>query len=78
MKDTDTYQKLNKDFSNLISNYIKDFVNILQDNESDILGLEEKYYKTHGKSNNHLWKYANVSVKTELKVNNNGFIFEVQ
>ncbi|MBE6156499.1 MAG: Ger(x)C family spore germination protein [Firmicutes bacterium] len=74
----DAYQKLNKDFGILIEKDIKNFVELLQANESDILGFQEIYYKKTRKENKELWKHADIEVKVNLKVNTKGFIFEVK
>jgi len=77
LKNTDSYNKLNKDFGNLIEKDIKKFIEILQENESDILGLQEIYYKSTRKENKDLWINSNIEVKVNLKINTKGFIFEV-
>lgn len=78
LKNPDSYKKLNKDFGNLIEKDIKEFIKVLQQNESDILGLQEKYYKNTRKENKGLWKSAEVIVNVNLKINTKGFIFEVK
>lgn len=78
LKDTDSYKKLNKDFGNLIEKDIKEFIEVLQKNESDILGLQEKYYKSTRKKNQGLWTSADIEVNVNLKINTKGFIFEVK
>ena len=78
LKDTKSFEKLNKDFSKLIEKDIKSFIKILQANESDILGLQEIYYKKTRKENKNLWLAADIDVKVDLKINTKGFIFEVK
>lgn len=78
LKDTDTYKKLNKDFGTKIQKDIKNFIKILQENESDILGLQEIYYKSTRKDNKDLWKTSDIEVNVNLKINTKGFIFEVE
>lgn len=77
LKDITSYKKLNDDFSKLIEKDIKNFIKLLQENESDILGLQEIYYKSTRKENNGLWKSCDIEVKVNLKINTKGFIFEV-
>jgi len=72
------YETLNHDFSKLIEKDIENFIKFLQENESDILGLQEIYYKKTRNQNHSLWKNADVEVKVNLKVNTKGFIFEVK
>lgn len=78
LKDTNNYKMLNKDFSNIIENKIIDFIKLLQDNECDILGLQEIYYKSTRKDNNDLWLHSDIEVNVDLKINTKGFIFEVE
>lgn len=78
LKDTNNYKMLNKDFSNIIENKIIDFIKLLQNNESDILGLQEIYYKKFRKDNNNLWLHCDIEVNVDLKINTKGFIFEVE
>ena len=78
LKNKDTYQMLNKDFSKVIQNKVTNFVKTLQENKSDILGLEEIYFKKMRKDNHNLWENAEVSVEVVLKINTKGFIFEVE
>ncbi len=75
---TKFYDKLNKDFSKIIEKDIKSFIELLQDNKSDVLGLQEIYYKKTRKDNKNLWLNAEIEVKVNLKVNTKGFIFEVK
>lgn len=77
LKDEKTYQKLDNDFSELIKKQIIEFIKKLQENESDILGLQEIYYKKYRKENKGLWKTAQIKVNNDLKINTKGFIFEV-
>lgn len=78
LKDTNNYKMLNNDFSNIIENKIIDFIKLSQDNESDILGLQEIYYKKARKENKGLWIHSDIEVNVDLKINNKGFIFEVE
>lgn len=76
LKDEKMYKKLNKDFSEVIENDIKEFISTLQKNKSDILGFSDKYYKSTRKSNDNLWLTSDVEVNVNLKINTKGFIFE--
>ena len=78
LKETDSYKKLNNDFEKLIKDDIKKFIKVLQENESDILGLQEIYYKSTRKENKNLWLTSFVDVNVDLKINTKGFIFEVK
>ena len=65
-------------FSKIIEKDIKNFIKLLQDNKSDILGFQEIYYKKTRKDNKDLWQVADIDVNVNLKVNTKGFIFEVK
>lgn len=78
LKDTEIYEKLNKDFGNIIKDDINNFVKILQENNSDILGLQSIYYKKYNKENKNLWLNAKIEVNVDLKINTKGFVFEVK
>lgn len=73
-----TYEILNNDFEDLIKKDIINFIKLLQDNKSDILGLQDIYYKKYRESNNKLWENADIEVIIDLKINTKGFIFEVE
>lgn len=78
LKDTSSYKKLNSDFEELITEDIINFIKLLQDNKSDILGLQEIYYKSTRKNNFDLWLHSDIEVNVNLKINTKGFIFEVE
>ena len=77
LKDTNTYNLLNNDFSDLIKNDIINFIKLLQNNKTDVLGFQDNYYKANNKDNNKLWETANINVNIDLKINYKGFIYEV-
>ncbi len=77
LKNEKVYEKLNKDFGKLIEDEITDFIKVLQKNQSDVLGLQEIYYKKNRKDNHNLWTHAKINVSVNLKINTKGFIFEV-
>lgn len=77
LKDTNIYDKLNSDFSKLLEKDIYSFIKLLQDSECDVLGLQDKYYKTYNKDNKGLWKKAKINVGVQLKINYKGYIYEV-
>lgn len=78
LKSEKSYQELNKDFSLIIKDKVTSFIQKLQANKSDILGLQEIYFKKWRKENHNLWETADIEVKIDLKINTKGFIFEVE
>ena len=77
LKEPDTYNKVSKEFTNIIKEDITNFIKMLQNNSCDVLGFSDKYYKTYNKDNNNLWKSADINVNVDLKINYKGFVFEV-
>ena len=77
LKIANTYTKLNKDFEELIKKNIKEFIEFLQREESDILGFQEIYYKNTRKNNKGLWKTSDIDISVDLTINTKGLIFEV-
>lgn len=77
LKKETTYKELNQDFSTLIENNLKNFIEVLQKNKTDILGLSEIYYQSTRKNNNNLWQTSAIEVNVDLKINTKGYIFEV-
>lgn len=55
LKNINNYTKLNEDFSKIIKSDIEAFIKLLQTNNLDVLGLQEKYYKKYNKDNKGLW-----------------------
>lgn len=76
LKDKDTYLKLQKDFNKIINKDFEKLLNKLQDNKSDILGINYKYYKDNNKTLN--FKNLEVDITTKVSLNKNGLIFEVK
>ena len=78
LKDVNTYNMLNDEFSKDIKNDIIEFIKMLQFEKCDILGFQDIYYKSHNKNNHKLWETADINVLVNLKINYKGFIFEVE
>ncbi len=72
-----TYKKINKDFSKLIEDEIIALIKHLQNSHSDILGFEDIYYKKYNQDNYNLWITNEVEVNVDLRINKQGYIFEV-
>lgn len=73
----DEYKKLNKEFEKIVKENIYTFIKTIQENKSDILGLQDIYYRKYNKDNHNLWETADINIKVNLKINTKGFIFEV-
>lgn len=73
----DEYKKLNQEFEKIVKENIHNFIKTIQENKSDILGLQDMYYRKYKKDNHNLWESADINIKVNLKINTKGFIFEV-
>lgn len=73
----DEYKKLNQEFEKIVKENIYTFIKTIQENKSDILGLQDIYYRKYKKDNHNLWESADINIKVNLKINTKGFIFEV-
>lgn len=71
LKNTDSYGKLEKTIGKTMEKEITEFIDNTLDNKSDLLGLEDKYYKKYKKDMENI-KYK---VEVELIVNRNGTIY---
>lgn len=69
--------KIESDFSKLIDKEATDLINYLQSINSDILGINEKYYIKYRKRSNTYFKSSSFKVKTKVQINKKGLTFEV-
>jgi len=75
-RDPNTYPKVEELFYKVIDEEYKNLVKKLQQNKTDILGINEASYKKERKELAN-WYQLDVSVKTTLDINKNGLIFKV-
>ena len=73
LKDVNVYNKIENEINEVIKDETNNFLEETLSNEADLLGLEDKYYKMY-KVNKKRIKYQ---VKTNIKINRNGAIYEV-
>lgn len=78
IRDNDTLEKLDTDFSNLLNDELVKFIKIIQDSDSDVLGLTEKYYKKTRKKDKDYWKKIDVESDINFYINKKGLIYEVE
>ncbi len=78
IRNLDVLDNLNKDFTKIINADFLEFIQILQENESDILFLSNKYYQENRIKEENFWH--NLDIKTDIKfnINKKGLIYEVQ
>lgn len=68
-----TYEYLNRTISKDIKNDIQKFLDTTLDKNSDLLGLQDKYYKKYKKD----MKNIKYKIEVNLNINKNGSIYEV-
>lgn len=71
-------QKLSKKFEKIINSDIDDLVKRIKNCNSDILGINNKYYLKYKKKNKNYFKNVNYKIKTKININKKGLIFEVK
>lgn len=73
LKDINDYKKLENYMNEQVMNEVTVFLEETLNNDSDILGLENIYYKKYKKN----MKNIKYEVKTNIKISKNGTIYEV-
>lgn len=71
----ETYKKFNETYAKEINKSIENFYELIQKNQTDILGIDNLYYIKNRKKKN--WYDLNYNIKTKLKINTIGLLFEV-
>jgi len=78
LKKEETYQKLQKEFTDVITEEMNKVINSLQLFESNALSIGKSYFNKYRKENYYLWTKQNVKFDLDLKINKKGLIFEVK
>lgn len=76
LKDPKTYAYFNKKYDSKINKNIEDFYKEILNKKTDILGIEDIYYRETRKNID--WTELDYKINTNLKINNAGLIFEVK
>lgn len=76
LKDKKTYIKLQNQYNNYLNKEYKNFIKTLKNNNTDILGLNYKYYKEY--RNTIEFNKLNININSDITINKNGLIFEVK
>ena len=74
----DVLDNLNSDFKSLINEKFKSFIEVLQENKSDILFLGESYYQKTREKEENFWIHADIDSDVNFYINKKGLIYEVQ
>lgn len=73
LQDPNSYKKIEKNINKIIKKETTDFLNKTLKKESDLLGLENQYYKRYKKD----MKDLKFKVNVDIVINRNGTIYEV-
>ena len=74
----DVLDNLNSDFKSLINEKFKSFIEVLQENKSDILFLGESYYQSTREKSENFWIHTDIDSDVNFYINKKGLIYEVQ
>lgn len=78
LKEEKTYQKLQKEFTNVVTDEMNKIINSLQLFESNALSIGKNYYNKYRQKNFYLWTTQDIKFDLDLKINKKGLIFEVK
>ena len=71
------YKKLTKEFEKIITSDYQNLINELQKLNSDLLGINKKYFNKYRSRNYDYFKNSKYSINSKLEINKKGLIFEV-
>lgn len=72
LEDEDSYKKLEKGIQETIATEVEKFIDEALENESDLVGFKDLYYKIYGKEKDRISYEVNV----DIKITRNGAIYE--
>lgn len=73
LKNKEDYEEIEKSINNQIEREINKFINNTYDNNSDLLGFKEMYYKKYKTEKDNI----DIEVESDIKLKKNGTIYEV-
>ena len=65
IRDPKNLERIDNDFTNLLNKKIPEFIKVLQDNNSDILGITRNYYKKTRTKDKDYW--LKLDIKSNIK-----------
>ncbi len=74
LNNLEDYNKVVNIFKDIINNNVYDLIRYLQLNNSDILGLQNIYYRKYSKDINNLWNTLDIKINTKIEINDKGFV----
>lgn len=78
IRDPKNLEKIDNDFTNLLNKKISEFIKVLQDNNSDILGITRNYYKKTRTKDKDYWLKLNIKSNIKFNINKKGLIYDVE
>lgn len=76
IRDSSIIKTINNDFTNLLREKTSNFIKNIQDLDTDILGLNDLYYKKTRYKNKDYFKYIKIDSQINFKINKKGLIYE--
>lgn len=78
IRDPKNLERIDNDFTNLLNKKISEFIKVLQDNNSDILGITRNYYKKTRTKDKDYWLKLNIKSNIKFNINKKGLIYDVE
>lgn len=78
IRDPKNLERIDNDFTNLLNKKIPEFIKVLQDNNSDILGITKNYYKKTRTKNKDYWLKLDIKSNIKFNINKKGLIYDVE
>lgn len=78
IRNLDTLYNLNNDFQSLINKKFENFLQVLQENKSDILFFGESFYQKNREKSENFWIHLDIESDISFYINKKGLIYEVQ
>lgn len=78
IRDPKNLERIDNDFTNLLNKKISEFIKVLQDNNSDILGITKNYYKKTRTKDKDYWLKLDIKSNIKFNINKKGLIYDVE
>lgn len=78
IRDPKNLERIDNDFTNLLNKKIPEFIKVLQDNNSDILGITKNYYKKTRTKDKDYWLKLDIKSTIKFNINKKGLIYDVE
>lgn len=78
IRDPKNLERIDNDFTNLLNKKISEFIKVLQDNNSDILGITKNFYKKTRTKNKDYWLKLDIKSNIKFNINKKGLIYDVE